>query len=70
MLLLILCTAGLCGLLAGELAYLDPRALTILSAVSGLGSALVWARPRARLLGLVCCAAALGALRATLHAAH
>src|SRR5215470_8828764 len=67
--LLVLCTAALAGLLAGELARLDRAALLITAAAGLVGAALAHKRPAWRLAACACIAAALGALRAEAHAA-
>jgi ComEC/Rec2-related protein len=67
--LLILCAAGLAGLLAGELARLDRVALLVTASAGLIGAVLAHARPAWRLAACTCCAAAIGALRGEVHSA-
>jgi ComEC/Rec2-related protein len=66
--LIALCAAALCGLAVGDVARLDPSRLAFGALLALVGAALTWRRSRWRWIALLTCAAALGALRATLAA--
>jgi competence protein ComEC len=66
--LIILGTATVAGILLGDLRPLDARSLALAIVLSGTAAALVWRRPRLRLLTLATCAFAAGGLRAALVA--
>ena len=68
MLLIVLCTAALCGIAAATLVRLDPPALALTATAAAAGAGCAWRRPGWRLLALGCGAGALGALRASLAA--
>ncbi len=65
--LIVICTAALSGLLAGEVLRLDRLGLGLAALAAALGGLAVRQRAGWRLAALACCAAALGGLRAEMH---